>query len=148
MFGRYGVRVPALVVSPWVTPRSVATTLFDHTSIIKTILTRFAPLELERRTGAQAFIHWLEEGHSHYMGKRVAQAAHLGGLLIQQAPTPPPDRTPLAQWLSERHAKRGQKLVTDPVSFPAEQRLFTDLQVGMLTAEQHLHSRGHPPGQP
>lgn len=35
MFGRYGVRVPALIVSPWVEPRSVSTTLFDHTSIIK-----------------------------------------------------------------------------------------------------------------
>jgi phospholipase C len=28
-FGRYGVRVPALIVSPWVEPRSVSHTLFD-----------------------------------------------------------------------------------------------------------------------
>jgi hypothetical protein len=82
------------------------------------------------------------------MGKRVAQAEHLGGLLTQQTPSPPPDRTQLVQWLSDRHAKRGQKLVTDLVAFPAEQRLFTDLQRGMLTAERHLHSAGHPPGQP
>ena len=46
MFGRYGVRVPALVVSPWAEPGSVSTTVFDHTSIIKTILQRFAPAAL------------------------------------------------------------------------------------------------------
>jgi phospholipase C len=34
MFGRYGVRVPALIVSPWIEPGSVSTTVFDHTSII------------------------------------------------------------------------------------------------------------------
>jgi phospholipase C len=43
MFGRYGVRVPAIVVSPWIEPRTVSSTLFDHTSIIKTILLRFCP---------------------------------------------------------------------------------------------------------
>jgi phospholipase C len=37
-FGRLGVRVPALIVSPWVPSRSATHTLFDHTSIIKTIL--------------------------------------------------------------------------------------------------------------
>jgi phospholipase C len=41
MFGRYGVRVPAIIVSPRVERRSVSKTLFDHTSIIKTILLRF-----------------------------------------------------------------------------------------------------------
>ena len=43
LFGRYGVRVPALIVSPWVEPGSVSRTVFDHTSIIKTILLRFCP---------------------------------------------------------------------------------------------------------
>ena len=73
-FGRYGVRVPAIVVSPWVAPRSVCKALFDHTSIIHTILARFCPVELERQTGLKEAIHWLEEGHPHYMGTRVAQA--------------------------------------------------------------------------
>jgi phospholipase C len=40
-----GVRVPALVISPWVDAGTVVTTLLDHTSIIKTILHRFAPAE-------------------------------------------------------------------------------------------------------
>lgn len=38
---RYGVRVPAIVVSPWVAKQSVSHTVFDHTSIVKTILRRF-----------------------------------------------------------------------------------------------------------
>jgi phospholipase C len=35
-----GVRVPALIVTPWVSAGSVCNTVFDHTSIIKTILVR------------------------------------------------------------------------------------------------------------
>jgi phospholipase C len=52
MFGRYGVRVPAIIVSPWVEPRTVSSTLFDHTSIIKTILLRFCPQALRERPPA------------------------------------------------------------------------------------------------
>ncbi len=37
----YGVRVPTFVVSPWVDQKSVNNTLFDHTSIAKTIARRF-----------------------------------------------------------------------------------------------------------
>ena len=38
-------------------------TLYDHTSIIKTILMRFCPAELEQRSGVPAVSHWLEQGH-------------------------------------------------------------------------------------
>lgn len=37
----YGVRVPTFVVSPWVTPGAVNSTVLDHCSILKTILARF-----------------------------------------------------------------------------------------------------------
>lgn len=37
MFDRYGVRVPALVVSPFVNPGTIDHTLYDHTSILKTV---------------------------------------------------------------------------------------------------------------
>jgi phospholipase C len=37
----YGVRVPTLVVSPWVDAGSVSNVVFDHTSIPKTIIRRF-----------------------------------------------------------------------------------------------------------
>lgn len=148
MFGRLGVRVPALVVSPWVPARAVSNTLFDHTSIIKTILTRFAPSELSKDGEPETFVHWLEDGHPHYMGKRVASAEHLGGILTEPAPRPAPDRGDLVQWLAARHAQRAEKLMTNPIAFAAEERLFTDLQRNMIGAEQHLRSKGLPPGQP
>jgi len=47
-FGRYGVRVPAIIVSPWIEPRTVPRMVFDHTSIIKTILLRFCPQALDQ----------------------------------------------------------------------------------------------------
>ena len=40
-----GVRVPAFLVSPWINSGTVCTSLFDHTSLIKTILDRFAPAD-------------------------------------------------------------------------------------------------------
>jgi phospholipase C len=64
-FRRYGPRVPALVVSPWVEPRSVSHVQFDHTSLIKTILLRFC-----RKNGSIPD-----------MGKRVQAANDLGALL-------------------------------------------------------------------
>jgi phospholipase C len=36
-----GPRVPAFIVSPWVEPGTVSHLVFDHTSILKTIITRF-----------------------------------------------------------------------------------------------------------
>jgi phospholipase C len=65
-FRRYGPRVPAIVVSPWVEPRSVSHVRFDHTSLIKTILLRFC----RRRNGSIPD-----------MGRRVAAANHLGEVL-------------------------------------------------------------------
>jgi phospholipase C len=64
-FTRYGARVPALVVSPFVGRRSFSHELFDHASIIKTILLRFC------RDG----------GSIPNMGKRVSEAQNLGVLL-------------------------------------------------------------------
>ena len=59
---RYGPRVPAIVVSPFVGAQSVSKTVFDHTSIIKTILTRFCAKK---------------DGSIPKMGARVAAAKHL-----------------------------------------------------------------------
>jgi phospholipase C len=39
---RYGVRVPAIIISPWV-EKICTHTVFDHCSILKTILARFCP---------------------------------------------------------------------------------------------------------
>jgi phospholipase C len=67
-FRRLGVRVPALVVSPWVGRGHVDHMTFDHTSIVKTILTRFC-------TGP--------DGSIPTMGRRVDFAQSLAGLLTE-----------------------------------------------------------------
>jgi len=72
---RLGPRVPAIVVSPFVGERQVAKTVFDHTSIIKTILARFC------RSA---------DGSVPDMGARVRAAEHLGALLSgDPRPAPP-----------------------------------------------------------
>jgi phospholipase C len=70
----YGVRVPALVVSPFVPEGSVAHVTFDHTSIIRTVLERFCPED---------------DGSIPWMGARVAAAEHLGRLLTLADARPP-----------------------------------------------------------
>lgn len=70
-FRSLGVRVPALVVSPWVDRQLVSSTQFDHASIIKTILLKFC-------RGAQ--------GQLPPMTARVGAANHLGGLLNATQP--------------------------------------------------------------
>ena len=65
VFRQLGVRVPALVASPWAMPQ-VDHGVRDHTSILRTILDRFAPAET--------------------LTTRVAQAQSLAGLLNAAAP--------------------------------------------------------------
>lgn len=69
-FANLGVRVPALVVSPWVERGAVSTTQFDHASLAATILTRFC-----ERNGQVPFV-----------SDRVDAAAHLGHVLTSGAP--------------------------------------------------------------
>jgi hypothetical protein len=40
----YGVRVPAIIVSPYVKRRGVSSDVFDHTSVLKTILMKYCNL--------------------------------------------------------------------------------------------------------
>jgi phospholipase C len=148
MFGRYGVRVPAMIVSPWVEPASVSHDVYDHTSIIKTILARFCPEELTQRRGIGALVHWLDDGHPHYMGKRVSEARDLGGVLSRTEPRPPPDRTQPGDVLAARRAAMASFAVKSPPTVPASSRPLTDLQVHMAAASEHLRARGLPPGQP
>ena len=104
MFGRYGVRVPAIIVSPWIEPRTASHTLFDHTSIIKTILSRFCPQALhqpQRAEGRRARL-----GPSpQYPGLRVAQASHLGELLTRTTPRAAPPRDTLVRQAAARAAQ-------------------------------------------
>jgi len=60
-----GMRVPTFVVSPQVKPKCAEHTVYDHTSILKTIIARFL---------------W---PNPPYMGLRVSQAQDLGPLLTE-----------------------------------------------------------------
>jgi phospholipase C len=95
-YATYGVRVPALVIGPRVRPQ-VCHESFDHTSLIKTILLRFAA------DPAAAIAA---------MGPRVAHAPHLGSLLANEArsdiPAPVEPRAQIDRWhVQARAARRG-----------------------------------------
>lgn len=65
-FERYGVRVPALVMSPYIPAGRISHTIYDHTSILKTILNRFCKRP---------------DGSIPHMSRRVDDAADLEPLL-------------------------------------------------------------------
>jgi phospholipase C len=95
-YATYGVRVPALLVGPRVA-REVCHVRFDHTSLIKTILQRFAS-EPERAIAS--------------MGARVQHAQHLGVALLDAPRSDIPDhddaRAQIADWRAHaRAARRG-----------------------------------------
>jgi phospholipase C len=145
MFGRYGVRVPAIIVSPWVEPCAVSSTLFDHTSIIKTILLRFCP-EACDPLHAQGRRPRLGLG-PHYPGTRVAQANHLGELLTRTTPRPAPPRDVLLRQAAARAAQAG---ASQPKAAHRGRGSHppNDLQKRILAATHELTRRGHPPNAP
>lgn len=74
-FKRYGVRVPAVAVSPWIEQGTVCNTVFDHTSVIRTVSKR-----------------WLDGAH---LTERDRQAADLSEVLsLSSARTDVPTFTP------------------------------------------------------
>ena len=144
MFGRYGVRVPAIIVSPWVEPRTVSSTVFDHTSIIKTILLRFCPQALGERQPTRARRARLGP---QYPGLRVAQASHLGELLTRSTARPAPPRDALLQQAAARAVSAETSQPRPGRPGPAD-RPLNDLQKSILAATRELRRRGHPPNAP
>jgi len=144
-FGRYGVRVPAIIVSPWIEPRTVSHTLSDHTSIIKTILLRFCPQALDEPKPAQGSRARLGLGPQ-YPGRRVAQATHLGGLLTRATPRPAPPRDALVRQAAARATR------TEASSLPGRRgegdHPLNELQKSILAATHKLRSDGHPTDAP
>jgi len=122
-FSRYGVRVPAIVVSPLVGRRSFSHEIFDHTSIIKTILLRFA------RTG-----NTIPD-----LGKRVTAARHLGVLLTEPKPRAP--ETPeLYRGLAAKLDANRKDSTHEHLTLGANRRAsadteFTDLQKDYLAVQ-------------
>ncbi len=150
MFGSYGVRVPAIIVSPWIEPRTVSHTVFDHTSVIKTILARFCPSALPARQagGAQAGGRRARRGLGpHYPGLRVAQASDLGELLTRTAPRPAPARDALVRQAAARPARTGTSQPRPAHGDESEYQL-NDLQKSILAATRKLRTDGHPPDAP
>ena len=149
-FARYGVRVPAFVISPWVTPRSVCHTLFDHATIPKTILQRFCAPALDARLESGGLAHRRERGRPRGVGKRVAAAADLGALLTLGEARPAPDRSALVDWFAAEQGARARRLLEDPAGVlrKATEHSLTDLQSGLLAAHKELQDHGHPAGHP
>jgi len=135
-FRAYGVRVPAFVVSPFTPRGSVSNTVYDHTSVIKTILLRFCQ----------------KNGQIPNMGARVANANHLGDTLTLAQPRPPTpaeayrdavDR--LTSWRAEVYRDR---LLARPTGDPADPADLNDLQQQVLAANAKIRAEGLPVGQP
>jgi phospholipase C len=135
-FRQYGMRVPAFIISPWVEAGVCSPTVFDHTSLIKTILLRFCQQP---------------DGTIPNMGARVSNANHLGGLLTRTSPRPAPtfnDLQPLvahvAAWKSEAFAASLSAQAEGAVK-PSKPN---DVQVGIKAARERLRAEGLPEGQP
>jgi phospholipase C len=145
-FGSYGVRVSAIVVSPWVEPGTVSSTVFDHTSIIKTILLRFCPQALLEPPPARARRVKLGLGPQ-YPGTRTARASHLGELLTRSTPRPAPRRDGLLRQAAARPVSAGTSQPRPGEPEPGN-RPLNDLQKRILALTRELHKRGYPPNTP
>lgn len=136
-FRTYGVRVPAIIASPWVERGKVSSMVFDHTSIIKTILLRFC-----KRA----------DGTIPDMGERVGKANHLGSLLTQGSPRAAPPASVyqhavdiIAQWKSSQF-KSKLKMQGFGLAPPTPE--LNELQEGVIAAKRRLRAEGLPEGQP
>jgi phospholipase C len=133
-FETYGVRVPALVISPLVEPHTVSKRTYDHTSLIRTILERFAP-----DTVAD-------------MPPRVAMAEHLGQLLtgspdnVGQAPDHREVFERLGDW-RRRHAE-DKAVASEQVADPPDRRVIRGFPAEVLEGGRRLRADGLPAGHP
>ncbi len=138
-FRRLGVRVPAILASPLVAPGSTSSALlgdefhFDHTSIIKTILTRFCQVD----------------GQIPAMTARVQAANHLGHLLTDGPPRDsPPNHADVAQKVTKWQERWTNARFADPVQSGGPPARLTEFQTGFYDAARLLRRAGLPGGRP
>jgi phospholipase C len=135
----FGVRVPTLVVGPRVR-KFACHEFFDHTSLMKTILLRFA-------RDPQAAIK--------RMGPRVERAQHLG-VVLEDAPRTDLDShvdllTELDAWRADARAKRRVAEQGQPAPDPdgaGQNWQPTQLQREFTAFSVEMRERGLPPGAP
>ena len=89
-----GVRVPAFVVSPRAEAGGILDRIYDHTSVLKSILTRFLP------------------GQEHRLGRHVEKSAHLGGAVPLATP-----RGAIPNFSLFAQARTTQREIVEPGSF-------------------------------
>ena len=138
-FATFGVRVPALVIGPRVR-NFVCHDFFDHTSLMKTILLRFA-------ADPQAAIR--------AMGPRVERARHLGVVLGEEPRSDVPDHSHLVERFDEwrkaaradRRAAERAQAAPDPDGAGRNWEP-TELQREYARAAAALRKEGLPPGRP
>ncbi len=137
-----GVRVPALIAGPRVR-NFVCKDLFDHTSLIKTILLRFASQEAVAAMSAQV-------GH-----RRIEEANHLGLVLDETPRAETPDRGNLHRAVEEwrragrrarRSAEQGQASTRGDGA--GHRQELTDLADDVTAVSIAMRAAGLPPGQP
>lgn len=99
-----GPRVPALVVSPWVKPGRPCHARLEHTSIIKTVLRRFASERAPEAERARKVERALE-----VMGPRVYCANDVWHMLVEPPPawTPTSEKGPAAEHPPSGHQRGG-----------------------------------------
>jgi phospholipase C len=138
-FQRLGVRVPALLVSPLVTPGSSSKDLlgedfhFDHTSIMKTIFTRFCTVD----------------GTIPAFTQRAAAANHLGHLLADGDARPDvPDHSAATRVVKNWKSRFLEAGFTDPMSAARPPGRLTDFQTGFYDMARLLRHAGLPAGHP
>jgi phospholipase C len=104
----YGPRVPALLISPWVGAKTASHVVFDHTSLLKTILLNFI--------GPDA-------ATTEALGKRVDAANDLMSELLDEVRSDIPDcPEPRAAGVAAAGSLPKEKF--DPQSFHMSMRLF------------------------
>ena len=138
-FATYGVRVPTLVIGPRVR-RFVCHDFFDHTSLMKTILLRFAP-------NPDAAIK--------AMGTRVERAQHLGVVLSDEPTTDTASHEQLFgqfdEWRIKAREQRRTAAPGQPSRAPdgaGQNWNPTELQRDITALSAALRQSGLPPGKP
>ena len=118
---QYGVRVPAFVVSPFCEAGVVSDAVFDHTSIIKTILLRFC----------------LKDNMYPDMGSRVRNANHLGSLLSRETPRTAPSNASVVNAITSWKKELFKESIMLSVGSAAP-TTPNDLQKGIVAASKKI----------